>query len=290
MNSEMPLSNVPPTNLTQLIEKTYGNYDGNTTYANTLINTLKKYHFWPNIKVKKFKNNDDIVLLHNNYKMNDIYEYKELYEQCRSIVLDFTLSCNNNVVVTYANSIPRRIGYEEYISANYSDTDKCYEAYDGTIITVYNYKNQWYFGTSSCPDANSSKFSHPTKTHGKMFDEVLYGFYSKSQETAEMLAHIQPEDVSETLRAMFVSNLNPEHAYEFVLIHYDNKHIIDYTDMLGENYKELVHINTKNRITLEEYDINQAAIQELFNMGVKYPAYFADINQANVYINENKRG
>ena len=288
MSSDMPLSNVPPTNLTQLIEKTYSNYDGNTTYANTLINTLKKYHFWPNIKVKKFKDNEDIVLLHTNYKMSDICEYKELYEQCRSIVLDFTLSCNNNVVVTYANSIPRRIGYEEYISANYSNTDRCYEAYDGTIITVYNYKNKWYFGTSSCPDANSSKFSHPTKSHGKMFDEVLYGFYSKSPETAEMLSRIPPDDVGETLRAMFASNLNPEHAYEFVLIHYDNKHIIDYTDVLGENYKELVHINTKNRITLEEYDINLSAIQELFNMGVKYPAYFADINQANAYINENK--
>ncbi len=48
MSSDMPSSNVPPTNLTQLIEKTYGNYDGNTTYANTLINTLKKYHFWLN--------------------------------------------------------------------------------------------------------------------------------------------------------------------------------------------------------------------------------------------------
>jgi hypothetical protein len=289
MNSGMLISNVPPTNLTELIEKTYSNYDGNSSYANTLIATLKTYHFWPNIKVKKFKNNDDIVLLHNNYKMNDIYEYKELYEQCRSIVLDFTLSCNNNVVVTYANSIPRRISYEEYVSSPlYNATDKCYEAYDGTIITVYNYKNQWYFGTSSCPDANSSKFSHPTKSHGKMFDEVLEQFYSRNPEIVEKMSQVSPDDVSESLRAMFVSNLNPEHAYEFVLIHYENKHIIDYSDVLGENYKELVHINTKNRITLEEYDINEASIQELYNMGVRYPAYFADINQANLHINQNK--
>ena len=285
----MLMSNVPPTNLTELIEKTYSNYDGNSSYANTLISTLKTYHFWPNIKVKKFKNNDDIVLLHNNYKMSDIYEYKELYQQCRSIVLDFTLSCNNNVVVTYANSIPQRISYEDYINTGvYSETDKCYEAYDGTIITVYNYKNQWYFGTSSCPDANSSKFSHPTKSHGKMFDEVLERFYSKVPEIPEKLSQLSPADASETLRAMFVSNLNPEHAYEFVLIHYENKHIIDYTDVLGENYKELVHINTKNRITLEEYDINMSSIQELYNMGVRYTAYFADINQANLHINQNK--
>ena len=79
-----------------------------------------------------------------------VTDYKELYEECRSIVLDFTLSCNNNIVVTYANSIPRRISYEEYKTNIYNENDKYYEAYDGTIITIYNYKNKWYFGTSSC--------------------------------------------------------------------------------------------------------------------------------------------
>ena len=72
-------------------------------------------------------------------------------------------NCNNNIVVTYANSIPERIEYNNYINTLSSQEDKIYEAYDGTIITVYNYKDEWYFGTSSCPDANSSKFSHPTK-------------------------------------------------------------------------------------------------------------------------------
>ena len=97
------------------------------------------------------------------------------------------MSCNNNVVVTYANSVPRRISYEEYMSTLYNDTDKCYEAYDGTIITVYNYKDKWYFGTSSCPDANSSKFSHPTKSHGLMFDEVLYKYYSRFPDILNIL-------------------------------------------------------------------------------------------------------
>jgi hypothetical protein len=121
-----------------------------------------------------------------------------------------------------------------------------------------------------------------------MFDEVLERFYSKIPEIPEKLSQLSPADASDTLRAMFVSNLNPEHAYEFVLIHCENKHIVDYIDVLGENYKELVHINTKNRITLEEYDINMSSIQELYNMGIRYPAYFADINQANLHINQNK--
>jgi len=288
MNSEALISNVPPKNLKELIVNTYNCHDINCTYANTLISLLKKYHFWPNIKVKKFKNNDDLVLLHNNYKMAaTTEEYKELYEECRSIVLDFTLSCNNNVVVTYANSVPRRISYEEYISTMYNETDKCYEAYDGTIINVYNYKNKWYFGTSSCPDANSSKFSHPTKSHGLMFDEVLYKYYSQYQDILNMLHGLTQEEISEKLREMFVSNLNIENAYEFVLIHNENKHIIDYTGALGENYKELVHINTKNRTTLYECDSNSLFIQELCNLGVKYPSLFSQVVDGNNYISSN---
>ena len=36
------------------------------------------------------------------------------------------------------------------------------------------------------------------------------------------------------------------------------------------NYKQLFHINTKNRTTLYEYDSNSSSIQDLFNLGVKY--------------------
>lgn len=287
MNNRTEISNTSPKNLKDLIDRTYNFHDNNSTYANTLITQLKKNHFWPNIKVKKFKNDDNLVLIHNNYKMRNNLEYKDLYEECRSIVLDFTQSCNNNVVVTYANSVPQRISYEEYVNSLYHETDKYYEAYDGTIVTVYNYNNKWYFGTSSCPDANSSKFSHPTKSHGLMFDEVLYNYYSRVPELFNELSGLSEEDICHKLREMFVSNLTPEHAYEFVLIHYENKHIIDYTNVLGENYKELVHINTKKRTTLEEYNINTVQVQQLFTLGVKYPVVFASILDANNYINAN---
>ena len=84
MNSEPQIINFPK-NISDIINETYNIYnsidDDNKTYSNCLIIVLKKYHLWPNIKVKKFKNRSDIVLLHNNYKMGCIYEYKELYEQ-----------------------------------------------------------------------------------------------------------------------------------------------------------------------------------------------------------------
>jgi hypothetical protein len=140
MNGEQRNSNVPPQSLKDLILTTYNTYDSNATYANNLISVLKKYHFWPNIKVKKFKNNDELVLLHNNYKMGNVLEYKNLYEECRSIVLDFTLSCNNNIVVTYANSIPRRISYDEYVKNLYNETDKYYDDYSGGAVISSEFK------------------------------------------------------------------------------------------------------------------------------------------------------
>lgn len=291
MNSSTSTSNFP-TNINELIAETFQHYnnteDNNNTYANSLISTLKKHRLWSNIKVKKYKNNDDIVLLHSNYKMGvDVYNYKELFEQCRSVVLDFTLT-NNNVVVTYANSIPERISYDKYVTELYNNTtDTCLEAYDGTIITVYNYKGEWHFGTSSCPDANSSKFSHPTKSHGNMFDEILYKFYNSNGISCEHeLNTLSCEEISKKLRNAFVANLDPNMAYEFIIIHHENVHIVNYKDILGADYMELFHINTKNRSTLIE-DIALTPIDTLLQLGVKYPMRFDSIQVAYSYINSN---
>jgi hypothetical protein len=293
-----------PTNLYELIEETFKLYEerkvntacnidvetidnaANGSYANCLITLLKKYHLWPMMKVKKFKGRDDIVLLHNTYIRNNVDNFKELYEQCRSIVLDFSLNCYNNIVVTYANSIPERISYNNYISTLYSAEDKVYEAYDGTIITVYNYKDEWYFGTSSCPDANSSKFSHPTKRHGNMFDEILFKYF-KQHITGEEVSALTTDEISSKLRSLFVQHLDPSMAYEFIIIHHENKHIIDYTPLLGDNYMEMFHINTKHRNSLVENDIMSSIVPTLLEIGVKYPLPFNNIQEAYAHINSN---
>ena len=284
-----------PTNLYQLVEETFKIYeernncdgvmiDNNNSYANCLIILLKKYHLWPFMKVKKFKDRGDIVLLHNTYLRKNVENFKELYEQCRSVVLDFSLNCNNNIVVTYANSIPERIDYITYLNTLHSPEDKIYEAYDGTIITVYNYKDEWFFGTSSCPDANSSKFSHPTKRHGNMLDEILFKNF-KMHFTAEEVSALSTEEFSLRLRKLFVLHLNPAMAYEFIIVHHENKHIIDYTGLLGDNYMEIFHINTKHRDTLVENDIISSLIPSLFEKGVKYPQPFNNITEAYMHIN-----
>lgn len=286
--SKMTSCNRFPSNLYELIEDTYKEYEirKTETYANCLLSILKKYHLWPSMQIKKFKGRTDIVLLHNTYKRNDVSAYKELYNQCRSVILDFTLSVNNNIVVTYANSIPDRINYDTYMNNLYDTQDRYYEAYDGTMITVYNYKGEWHFGTTSCPDANSSKFAHPTKRHGNMLDEILFEYYRGCFSDEEIQME-KPVVISEKIRKMFTDNLDPAMAYEFLVVHHDNHHIIDYTPVFGTGYKVLFHINTKQRDTLVEQDINMSVIPALVNLGVRYPLQFSNIHDAYEYMNAN---
>jgi len=241
--------------------------DGN--YPNTLINILKVKHYWPVIKVKKFKNNNNLCLLHNSYKRDDVSEFQDLYDKCRSIVLDFSKSIGNNVVISISNSIPIRSNIANYTSTIYQENDVCYTALDGTVVTVYYHNGTWHFGSSSCPDINSSKFSNKDKTHGYMLDEILYTIYKNQVD-------INDPNISSILRNFFTSNLSPLYSYDFVIIHSDNIHVIDYTSHMGENYKQLFHINTRNRITLQEENIDN---HPLAYLNIKYPHKYSSIEE-----------
>lgn len=286
----MSIEDQTPKTLYELVQRVYEEcQNNNLSYADGLLNILKRFHLWPYMQVKKFKGRSDIVLIHNTYTRNDVEKFKELYSQCRSVVLDFSLSSNNNVVVSYANSIPDRVSVslDEYKNTYFDEKDRYYEAYDGTMINIYNYNGEWFFGTSSCPDANSSKFSHPTKRHGNMLDDILFDFYRTSF-TQEEISNENPEVISKRVRKMFTDNLDPSMAYEFLIIHYENNHIIDYTPLYGSSYMKLFHINTKQRDTLVEKDINMSIIPELVNLGVNYPRQFGSIDEAYYYMNNTQ--
>jgi len=268
--------------LQTLIKETYERYvslnvnSEVTDYPSILLSILKEKHYWPAIKIKKFKSNPYLCLLHNSYKRDDINEFKELYDECRSIILDFSRSIGNNVVISYANSIPIRLSVDNYIKNAYDPKDICYTAMDGTLITVYYHNNNWHFGSSCCPDINSSKFSHPTKSHGFMLDEILFEYYKNSSNIDLSNPHI-----SLILRELFTANLSKLYSYEFVLIHYENKHIVDYTSIFGNEYKLLFHINTRNRLTLNDEDIRSEPLKYL---GIRYPYYFTTMEEAMNYV------
>jgi len=275
-----------PNTVYEIIQQTFEEKEKNVNiaYNDCLLTILKKYHMWPYLQVKKFKDNEHLVLLHNSYDIKNIdKKFENIYDQCRSIVLDFSLYLNNNIVVSYANNIPIRIDIDEY-SQNVHESDRYQEAYDGTTIAIYNYKDEWHFGSSTCTDVNLSKFSHPTKSHGDMLDDVLMNMFS-SHFSYDEIALYDKKYLQKKLRDIFVSYLDKTIAYEFVLLHCENNHIIDYSDVYGEGYKLLYHINSKNRETLGECDVYT---QPLSKIGIKYPTYFGSLNDAYNHINTNK--
>lgn len=274
-----------PSTLYDILRLTYEEKTkNNDTYANNLIKIIKKYHLWPLMQVKKFKENENIVLLHNSYNRNDIDEqYKELYFQCRSVVLDFENVLNHTVVVSYANNIPIRVNIDEF-SNNINTTDIYQEAYDGTTVTVYNYKDKWYFGTSTCTNINNSKYLHPTKSHGEMLNEILMYNY-RNHFSDEEINNGNLQAIEQKLRDIFTSYLDKTCAYEFVLLHHENVHLVDYSDIYGNGYKKLIHINTKHRETQQEFDISN---MPFISYGIIYPQFFQTYNDACLYIINTK--
>jgi len=264
--------------LSDLLQEVYNRSGIDGNYIDNLLRILKERHFWPSIKIKKFKDNKSLCLLHNSYKDKDnVNEFKELYDECRSVVLDFSRSMGNNVVINCASSIPIRMNVEEYGSIM-DMNDRCYISMEGTMITCYYHNGNWIFGSSCCPDINSSKFSHPTKTHGYMLDEVLYEIYKTNVD-------INNPNISMELRKLFTGNLSPLYSYEFILVHYENKHILDYTNELGMEYKYLYHINTKNRITLN--DTGETDNKPLEYLGIRYPHKFMNVGEGINYLMTN---
>ena len=120
-------------NLNDIINKTKSEKIDQVSWCNTLLSILRDNHFWPAIQIKKYYNNNNLLLLHNTYERKDIKDFKELYHECKSVILDFS---NHDVILHKTNSIHETISVDKYhIIKNQNDT--CKIAFDGTIFYVY---------------------------------------------------------------------------------------------------------------------------------------------------------
>merc|ERR1712070_978636 len=55
------------------------------------------------------------------------------------------------------------------------------------------------------------------------------------------------------------SYLKPEYNYFFVLVHHDNKHLVDYSKYFNDDkYKKIIHIMTRDRKTHKDININDS--------------------------------
>lgn len=210
------------------------------TKVQILKNILRRRHYWPYIQVKPFFDRSGLVLMHNTYKRVGVEHFQKLYDECRSVVLNLDAPIGENVVLSLSNVIPTSMTTEQY-KASIEENDICERSYEGTTITVYYHGDKWYFGTTSCPTMDSSRYFTKNMTHGDMFDAVLKDYYGEE----------------ESLRKRFTDVLDMTKVYTFILVHHLNRHL---STVDSDEFKGLFHIATRDRVTMVDENIRDVPL------------------------------
>ena len=231
------------------------NYQELHLQINNLISSLenKTYDDFKtalNTKIKKIniKDNDDsnLVIISNNYtkKINTL---SELEKECRSLIIDKTTL--KIICYTYDDIYYNQDAKNYFLKNNIKEYD-IQECFEGTLLSIFYYNDKRFMSTRQCLDAKESLWSS-NKSYYDLFLECI---------------NLSFED--------FTNHLKPEYNYFFVLLHHENKNIVDYSDYFkNANYKEIVHILTRNQNTLSEIDLRDNS-QWNINPNIKTPIRF----------------
>lgn len=146
----------------------------------------------------------------------------------KSVVFDVS---TNEPVVTQFNKILFNEEAKEFLKDkdwNKIIVEKCYE---GTVLTVFNYNNKWYVTTRRCLNADKSIWIKDV-SFKTMFDEAIKDKFT-------------------------YDDLNKNYCYFFVLLHYKNRNLINYSN-LGYDvmYKDVIHVMTTKKYENNEIDYN----------------------------------
>lgn len=197
--------------------------------CNNDCDQLCKNLFKQGILSKKIEE-DNLILIYNKF---DDPNMSDLKRECRSLTLD----SKTLVMKSYSCNTPIIISDEKEISDLSSKIIN--KSYEGTYLSVFYHNDKWYVSTRRCLNSDKSVFNisecNLLKSHYKMFEEVLLkACYINFNE--------------------FTASLDKTKSYYFVLIHHENKHIIDYTYVFGDNYTVLCLVSIKDE-NMNELDI-----------------------------------
>lgn len=227
------------------LSKVFNNLQ-NVNY-DSLYQYFKTHHFH-SLYVKNVDTN--LVLIHNN---SSRYDTNSLHNECRSIIVDVT-DTSKPTIITYTHDNVEYNSLETYIPDNNEIVE---ESYEGTMVSVYNCNDKWYFSSTKCASIDDSLFFNKKKSHGTMLDEIL----------SDMFPNITD------VREEFVKYLNKDKCYFFIIIHHENRYLIDYSYRFGDNYKKLLHVITRNKETQEEEDVK-------LNIPLVYPKKYDNYTEA----------
>lgn len=242
------------------INQFIGEYKKNN--ESIVINDLKKKLFEDYSIMTKYCEEDDLLLVYHKY---DLPTKSQLEQECRSLVIDSkTLDI---ISYTCPNPISNKEAQQFLLNNNNLELDT-YKCYEGTILSLYKHNNKWYLSTRRCIDSKDSKWNQTN--YYDMFMEVL------NKE------NISFED--------FTSKLNENYGYYFILIHYNNKNIIDYSNQFGENYTKLCLVFVRSKETQHEIsDYEFDSYNNIFKPEKMSMEEFSTVNQ-NLNVNVDFEG
>lgn len=191
---------------------------------------------------------DKLILLHNKYTTE---QKSPIENECRSIVL----STDDFKMVNYSCPTPiYNTNAVRFLLHNQDKEKHYYKCYEGSLVSLFHTNGNWYFSTRR----NLVQVGvENTSPHYRMVEEVL------AQDNTNINDLVQTLDIN--------------YSYHFVLIHYQNKNIVNYVPEFGEEYKRLCFLFTRDNTTQKEGQYNFENMTSIFS-----PAELTDDESLNM--------
>ena len=191
------------------------------------LNDFRAELYKKNILSKDYVN-ENLFLVYNKF---DQHNNSPLDRECRSLVLDrdtrqvVSFSCETPVLNSQAL---------EHLLTHQNEDKVINKCYEGTLLSIFFHNSKWYVSTRRCLHSEESVWGE--KSHYSMFMEVL-------------------EQSGYDSLSAFTNKLDKNYCYYFVLIHYQNKNVVDYESEFGKEYKKLCLVFLREKETQMELDI-----------------------------------
>jgi len=227
-----------------------------------IIDDFKKKLFDEYSIMSKYYEQDNLLIVYHKYNLPT---KTPLEQECRSLIIDATTL--NIISYTCPNTISNKEA-QKFLLNNNNLKLETYKCYEGTILSLYNHNNKWYLSTRRCINSKDSIWNQTN--YYNMFIEVL--------------------DKENITFDDFTSKLNVNYGYYFILIHHNNKNIIDYTSQFGEKYTKLCLVFVRFKETqneIENYDFD--SYNNIFKPEKMSMEEFSILNQ-NLNINVDLEG
>lgn len=184
-----------------------------------------------NIVIKDTEDSNLAIISNNFTKHTTVLT--SLEKECRSIIIDketLDIICYTYDDILYNDDAKLYLAnvYESDVPSN-TEIQECFE---GTIMVLFFNNGHAFLSTRKCINSNESIWKS-TKSYYDLFEEVLTSKYNIDFNT-------------------FANKLNKNYYYLFVLVHYENQNLVDYSDRFGDNYKEIVLVAIHDKVTHEE--------------------------------------